>query len=551
MVRKLIILCITLWLPAVQAASFTAEIDRQQLTTEESATLTLQLINSDTRLRAEGVDPNIDLSILSRDFAVGIPQTDFRYNIAQGSGRSTSELKVELFPKHSGILNIPSFAVDGLRTKALTLDVKPLAADYAPEAFVRAHLSTTEPWVHQQLVIYLDVYHRVPLDGATLGSTLETEPTRIELLPNWELPRTSLKLRFKGFNYDVERLAWAIFPDKSGKFAVQTPIVDLIKAGGKPQHIQSQRLEVNIKALPADVPDNIIVGKPALGSSTLPASTKQNEAINWTLNLSAPVAVSSLPDYLPLPEFPAALKLYPDRAHHDNTKTNDGITDRATYTLSIMPLEAGNFVIPEIQIPYFDPMRGAVDTISLPRHTINISASVLPSPAPATHNDSAAHTNTSPGSTDNSTQPWQVATGLVTLLWLLTLGFTLNLWRKFKTVAAPVVATPQASPALKQHANEHPLQQQLLQAFGSRTLEQGLARWLEEFPNDNDALEVVRAVQRLCYGHTRRNSVTEPQLTERVAQLCTRILRTDRTHKTPIDRWAPEAFTAAPHEERS
>ncbi|MBI3773760.1 MAG: BatD family protein [Gammaproteobacteria bacterium] len=547
MVRHIIAICLMLWLPATWAASFTAQVDRQQLSTEESVTLTLQLINSETRLRAEGVNPNIDLSLLSRDFTLGIPKTDFRYTLHQGNGRSTSELTVELFPKHSGQLVIPRFNIDGLRSAAITLNVKPLAADAAPEVFARAHFSNSAPWTHQQLIVYLDVYHRVAIEGASLGSTLETTPTRIELLPNWELPRTRLKQRHKGFDYNIERLAWAIFPDKSGTFSVQTPIVDLFKAGGKPQHLQSQKLEVTVKALPPGVPDNIIIGKPQLSAGDLPASAKQNEAINWTLTLSAPAAVSSLPDYLPLPEFPAALKLYPDHAQHDNTKTNDGITDRANYTLSIMPLESGAFIVPEIKIPYFDPVRGIADIVSLPRRTINISASTLPRTMPNTSNSNTPQAIIQESSTYNPVLPWQIATGMMTLLWLVTL----TLWVRRKPAGAREFSPPRTTVEITDRASQHPLQAQLLAAFNSITLEQGLTHWLEEFPEDGEALEIVRTVQRLCYGHTHHHTVADPHLAERVSQLCTKIKNANKSHETTLDPWAPEAFTASQHHERS
>jgi 23S rRNA A1618 N6-methylase RlmF len=47
------------------ATTFTATVDRAQLSQEEHIILTLSLMNSDIRLRAEGANPNIDLSVLT------------------------------------------------------------------------------------------------------------------------------------------------------------------------------------------------------------------------------------------------------------------------------------------------------------------------------------------------------------------------------------------------------------------------------------------------------------------------------------------------------
>ncbi|HGX91877.1 MAG TPA: hypothetical protein ENK35_01020, partial [Candidatus Tenderia sp.] len=81
----LFILSTLMFLPSLaQGAIFTASVDRQQLSLHEKLTLTLSLNNSDVRLRAEGVNPTIDLSVLHGDFDVGVPQVSSRYNIYQG-----------------------------------------------------------------------------------------------------------------------------------------------------------------------------------------------------------------------------------------------------------------------------------------------------------------------------------------------------------------------------------------------------------------------------------------------------------------------------------
>jgi hypothetical protein len=125
-----------------QAASgtFTAAVDRTELYQNEHVVLTLSLADSDTRLRAEGVKPNIDLTLLTDQFELGVPRTDFRFNMAREERRSTSELTVELFPKRSGRLTVPAFAVDGLRTEPIALQVLPLPADARPRYLPAAAL---------------------------------------------------------------------------------------------------------------------------------------------------------------------------------------------------------------------------------------------------------------------------------------------------------------------------------------------------------------------------------------------------------------------------
>ena len=120
------------------AAEFVAEVDRKELYVNEHVLLTLSLSDSEARLRAEGVAPTVDLTVLSRNFDLGTPQADFRFNVNRNRGRATSTLTVALFPRAPGKFRIPSFGIDGVSTAPIELHVLPLADDAAPEVFARS-----------------------------------------------------------------------------------------------------------------------------------------------------------------------------------------------------------------------------------------------------------------------------------------------------------------------------------------------------------------------------------------------------------------------------
>ena len=352
---------LTLWLNQSWAATFEARVDRHQLSIEEKLTLTLQLFNSDTRLRAEGVNPNIDLSILGQHFDIGIPRADFRYNIYQGRGRSTSELQVELFPKRAGETVIPAFTVDNVSTDPIDITIKALPPDTVPEVFVRSGAGADTLWAGQQLVVYLDIFHRVEFAEANLSDILETEPTRIELMPHWQLPQDSYTADHKGFRYTVERLAWALFPDQSGTLTVHLPSTVITTTTGRQQRLAHQSQTITVRALPEGLPNNIIIGKPQVSRTPLPTTLRQHQLTSWTVSVEAPVAVISLPDRLPLADIPQGIRVYTDRARRDTVKTASGIVDKAEYTLSVMGLVPGDYTLPPMRIPYFDPDQGHPD----------------------------------------------------------------------------------------------------------------------------------------------------------------------------------------------
>lgn len=522
----LVLLFTLLSISTAHAAEFTASVDRKQLQLNEPVLFTLSLSNSDTRLRAEGVDANVDLSRLGKDFNLGRPEASSNYNIYLGQGRSTSEIKVELFPKHTGKLSIPVFEIDGLKSNSITIEVLKKAANAAEEVFVRSGTNQTSAWVGQQVVAWVDLYHRVELASASLGSNLETEPQQIELLPNWKMPQESRKEKHQGIEYDVERMTWSVFPSQAGPFTVQLPDIWVATKSGNKLRLPHQRLSLEIKALPAELPADIIIGKPELSAEPLPNDFKQYELSQWIVTLKAPVAVTTLPRLLPGIDLPEGLKLYPDSARYHTQQNSNGIMDAADYSLSIMPLRDGEFELPTIRVPYFDPDTGRAALVELPGQTIKVTANAIPQPAAITDSNTVSDIE----STTAQTKPewlWQFATAIMTLLWLTTL---LKLWRKQNR--QPARTEHIETTALKTKDTRHPLQQKLLQAMGSQTLEQGLQQWSAQQADDVTVPEAVRALQRFCYGGEKES---EAEIKNKVEQAITRI------RQTPIKAAANEA----------
>ena len=533
MVRLAVIIFSSLFALSAWAAEFTASVDRKQLHINEPLLFNLSLSNSDTRLRAEGVDANVDLSRLGKDFNLGRPEASSNYNIYLGQGRSTSEIKVELFPKRSGKLIIPSFEIDGVKTETISIDVLKKSASIAEEVFVRSGANLNSAWVGQQVVAWLDLYHRVELETASLGSNLESEPMQIELLPNWKMPQQSRTESHQGFDYEVERMTWSVFPNQAGPFTVQLPDIWVATKTGNKLRLPHQRLNFEVKALPPELPADIIIGKPELTAEPLPTNFKQHELTAWTLTLKAPVAVTTLPKLLPGIVLPEGLKLYPDPARYHTQQTSNGIIDAADYTLSIMPLQAGEFELPVIRVPYFDPDTGKAALVELPTQKINVTASAIPQPKTIIDSNTASAIETATQSRPEWL--WQFATAIMTLLWLTTL---LKLWRKQNTQASRT--KPVAIASVKPKDTRHPLQQKLLQAMNSQTLEQGLQQWTAHQSDDTTVPEAVRALQRFCYGG---ENELEPELQDKVEQAITRIRQTP--FKAAADEtkpWLAESF---------
>lgn len=537
MVRRL--LCIALsWLalvPLAQAASLEAKVDRRQLSMDQHLLLTLKLFNSDTRLRAEGVKPNVDLTLLSDAFDIGKPEVSNHYNIYQGQGRARSELRVELFPKHSGTLTIPPFEVDGQQSQAIRIAVREASGEAAAEVFARAGSNLETVWAGQQLVVYMDLYHRVVLDKAAMGDSPSSEPVDMDLLQHWKLPQASRVESIDGYDYEVERIAWAIFPERIGPLNITLPDIWVTTQAGRQQRLPFQTLEFEVKPLPTGLPRDIIIGKPEIQLvQALKPEIKTNQLSQWRISLRAPVPVTSLPRYLPGIRLDEELKLYMDAASYDTQRSNDGIIDHADYTLSVMPLSPGQFAIPAVRIPYFDPELGRASLVELPAQPVTVVGAPVPKP------ETAIDKNTiTPDSTGSSAaRPWQLASLALGLLWLATL---LLWWRQGARTTTSI--TEDTAPALRP-TSQHPAPlQQLLDALGSETLEAGLQKFLHHQPNNKKLPEAVRAVQAYYYG---RSEMTESALQALVNQACEQIRNTAFEPPSKTADWRQAAFKPLP-----
>ncbi len=527
--RQLIMLITSLPL-SVLAADFSAHVDRQQLAPHESLTLTLTLNNADIRLRAEGLSPNIDLSPLHKDFDVGVPKANFRYNIYQGRGRSSSELSVTLHPKQAGHSTIPAFEINGEKTQPIALQIISNAeTDQASDAFVQAGTTHQGPlWVGQQLVVYLDILHRIDLNKAKLSDILETEPTRIELLPHWQLPQHKTQRKHQGYEYQVQRMSWAIFPQEAGLLNVYLPSTRINFSNGKTLNFSHQKLVFDVKALPADLPKDIIIGRPEVRLEALPPSFNQHELQSWTVTIDAPVEVSGLPNFLPSLTLAQELQPYPDKAIRDTVKTHLGISDHANYSQSIIASASGEFSIPQQLIPYFDPSKGQLNHVTIPSQHFTVS------PAAISVNTQTLLTQAPPELKQVSQfTVWHIATFTLALSNL----FCLRLLFKRKKQPQPTIRSPLNSNETKQNS---PIAN-LLRENKLDSLEALLTHLKSQadFSPDNELYRLTKQLQSLAYGKNQKKGEIEIEgLCRTISQKIVSL--TEKKQDAYKNKWLPE-----------
>lgn len=538
-----VLLLLTLSGGTAFAAEFIAEVDRKELYVNEHVLLTLSLSDSDTRLRAEGVSPNIDLTVLSDDFDLGTPQADFRFNIDRGRGRSTSSITLALFPRTPGRARIPSFSADGASTAPIELRVLPLPADSTPEVFARSGILRDRLYVGEQTLLYLDLYHRVDIASARFGGALDSRP-RLAIEAH-ALPVEERSENVSGISYRVTRSAWAVSPVSGEDVTLLLPDIWIETRQGRQWRLPFSEERIDVRPLADDAQTRpAAIGKPQI-EMRAPETIVVGEATPWEFVLRSHTALNALPSNAPLHAAADGLRVYMDPplkrletvAGAADGAVNDAVESTVVYRGFLLADAAGDYLTPTISLPYYDTASDRVEILevagsalrALPAPTLAGNAMALPAAesAPPGAEVRGAH----------GIWPWLTAT--LALLWVATLGGWL--WQSGIVRARHAVVKPRAAAT---GSDGDPLQR-LLAALDARTLEQGLRNWLTAYGPDDAVENAVRAVQRRRYHPHRADANGDDDVNKAVAEalrcLDGRIVRAE----TPVpsrDIWSPAAF---------
>lgn len=136
--------------------------------------------------------------------------------------------------------------------------------------------------------------------------------------------------------------------------------------------IRTKPITINVRALPTPKPEgfNGAVGQFALRSDIPTKVLKTNESFTMKLTLegSGNIKLAQIPE----PDFPEGFEAY-DPKESDETEVSGGQTRGSkSKEFFAVPRHVGDFVIPEIPFCYFDPAKGAYQTITIPATKLHI-----------------------------------------------------------------------------------------------------------------------------------------------------------------------------------
>ncbi len=441
----IILILISQWIHAEISIS----VDRNPVVVDDSFQL---IFESDKKVKGAP-----DFSPLKKSFTILNTGRRSNTQIINGDVKLSQQWIVTVIPKRTGVTDIPSIKFGKEISKPGTIEVVANAAHLAGSTtdniFIEIDVDTKVPYVQAQIVYTVKLFRAIQTNNASLS---EPEISGGQAIINKLGEDKSFETRIKGKRYVVIQRQYVIFPQSSGSLKIEPLIFQGQSGSGsffgfdpfgpQPKSFvkRSESIELDVKSIP-----DSFTGDNWLPSSQLtiqeqwsvdPGKLQQGEATTRTLTLNAKgLASSNLPKIKS--NLPDKLKQYPDQPEFSETMNENGIIGIRHDKMAIIPTEGGDFVLPAINIPWWNTESDKMEIAELPERRIHANSVTSPSselkqeplivnePAPIIDETKVDNIKTTEP-VDNEI-PWKWVSLFLFILWMIT---SILYWRVKSTI---------------------------------------------------------------------------------------------------------------------
>ena len=361
---------------AALAATLTANVDRKQITENDSFRLFL-------RFDEQVGFGQPDLTALKRDFRVINQQRSNQFRSMNGKTVSFTEWTLVLSPLRTGNLIIPELEFNGEKSQSIEVSVNELPQSVkeqiAKEFFFDIEVDQKSTYVQAQVLYTEKLYYSVNHEDATLSDLKVTDAHVIQL---GEVRQYNTSVN--GQRMGVYERRFAIFAEESGEMVIpgQKFTASVVNSynrwsRGRPVSVVAKPIRIQVKATPATYPQSPWLPSPQISISdrwSKPYSEWQvGEPVTRSITINAQgLSGSQLPSIaLPVVE---GLKYYPDQSEHQDHTDSLGIQGVYQQSLAIVPTQSGRITVPEMRIPWWNIETNRLEYAILPAQTVDVAA---------------------------------------------------------------------------------------------------------------------------------------------------------------------------------
>ena len=379
------------------ASSSWAELSSKANRTVLDSNETLQLR---VRLDAQAFRSEPDFSPLQKDFEILSNNRQQQYSSVNGKAESYTDWNLTLMPKRTGIILIPSLKYKKQISNAVEITVRAASASGASAAgkqpiYTETLVDKSAVYIQEQIILTHRLYTSVQLRDYSL-SELDIPGAIVQRLGDNQFQKV-----INGRNYLVLEVSYAIFPQSSGKLDIPALRFGAFESTSRSQFgafasrgsrvfRDPQAKTIDIMSRPAYVPADEWMPSSNVELTEQWSDDLNNlsvgEPITRTIRISAQGLTGA--QILPLTIAPSSqYKLYPDQPQLDQQVSSNGLLGTRTESLALVPNQAGEIVLPAIEMRWWDTVNQRMQTASLPGKTVQVSASTTINNAPVVPNN--------------------------------------------------------------------------------------------------------------------------------------------------------------------
>ena len=387
-----LLLLSTVGISTLSWAELTSKVNRTVLDSNE----TLQLR---VRLDAQAFTSEPDFTPLQTDFEILSNSRQQQYSSVNGKAVSYTDWNLTLLPKRTGIILIPSLKYKRDISNAVEVTVRAAttsgsAASGKQPIYTKTLVDKPAVYIQEQIILTHRLYTSVQLRDYSL-SELDIPGAIVQRLGDSQFQKV-----INGRNYLVLEVRYAIFPQSSGKLDIPPLRFGAYETASRSQFgsfsSRGNRVfrdtdpkRIDIMARPAHVPANEWMPSSKVELSEQWSGDLDSlivgEPITRTIRINAQGLTGAQILPLPIIESPN-YKVYPDQPQLEEQAIADGVLGTRTESLALVPNQAGELVIPAIEMRWWDTKNQRMQTASLPATKVQVNPSTAINNAPLADN---------------------------------------------------------------------------------------------------------------------------------------------------------------------
>ncbi|MGO2160057.1 MAG: BatD family protein [Vibrio toranzoniae] len=448
------------------AATAVASVSQNSVTKDQ---VFLLRVATDEKVSSDA----LDLTALQQDFYVSTPSFGTSMRIVNGSRSVSSEWNISLAPLRLGKVQIPSFDIEGAKTKPITINVAVNKAAPTQHDMAEFQLNLSKDSLYPQEVAELDVKLIIKADPRRLQDPKIAPPNSpgLDVEPIGESKQFQDVLN--GQEVTVVQQSFRISSQKAGQFKLNGPkltgaVVYSTNNSSTTRLFQLdtpvETLDLTVKEIPkgyqgewlptsnfkliqkwSDSQGNELTNNNGLGGDNQTIEMEAGDSLTRTITMTA----SNLTQHQ-LPKlnitYPKSVRVYEEKPQFGTTQSGDAVV---VYKQVLIPKEAGNISLPEVSQAWFDTDSQSEQTSKALGLELAVKASDRATSSTPPVTAPPAQQVSPTVVTVNSPGFWPYLTALFAALWLISSVMAFYFWSRRGVTTKPTHTVERQSDTAK------------------------------------------------------------------------------------------------------